>query len=133
MTLASGSKLGPYEIGGPLGAGGMGEVYRARDTRLSREVAIKILPATFFEDAQRLNRFGQEARVLSALNHPKLLAIYDVGSHERIHYFVPELLEGQTLRACLLEGKPPLRRYSTTQCKSPRASQPLTKRVLCTA
>jgi eukaryotic-like serine/threonine-protein kinase len=110
MTLASGSNLGPYEIVGPLGAGGMGEVYRARDTRLSREVAIKILPATFSDDAQRLNRFEQEARVLSALNHPNLLGVYDVGSHERIHYFVSELLEGQTLRASLLEGKPPLRK-----------------------
>jgi eukaryotic-like serine/threonine-protein kinase len=110
MTLASGSKLGPYEIVGPLGAGGMGEVYRARDTRLGREVAIKILPSVFSEDAQRLNRFEQEARVLSALNHPNLLGIHDVGSHERIHYFISELLEGQTLRDCLKEGKLPLRK-----------------------
>jgi eukaryotic-like serine/threonine-protein kinase len=110
MTLASGSKLGPYEIVGPLGAGGMGEVYRARDTRLGREVAIKILPSTFSEDSQRLSRFEQEARFLSALNHVNLLGIHDVGSHESIHYFVSELLEGQTLRTYLLEGKPPLRK-----------------------
>jgi eukaryotic-like serine/threonine-protein kinase len=110
MPLSPGVRLGPYEILDAIGAGGMGEVYRGRDTRLGREVAIKILPSTFSEDAQRLNRFEQEARVLSALNHANLLSIYDVGSHQRIHYFVCELLEGQTLRASLLEGKPPLRK-----------------------
>ena len=80
MALTSGTKLGPYEIQSPLGAGGMGEVYRARDTRLDRSVAIKILPAGFSSDADRLQRFQQEARVLSSLNHPNLLAVFDVGN-----------------------------------------------------
>ncbi len=98
MTLASGTKLGPYEIQSPLGAGGMGEVYRARDTRLAREVAIKVLPEAFARDADRLQRFEHEARVLSTVNHPKILAIHDVGSQGDLHYLVSELLEGQTLR-----------------------------------
>ena len=98
MTLASGTKLGPYEIQSPLGAGGMGEVYRARDTRLAREVAIKVLPEAFARDADRLQRFEHEARVLSTVNHPNILAIHDVGSQGDLHYLVSELLEGQTLR-----------------------------------
>ncbi len=80
MTLASGSKLGPYEIVGPLGAGGMGEVYRARDTRLERSVAIKVLPAAFSGDADRKQRFEREARTISSLNHLNICALYDVGS-----------------------------------------------------
>lgn len=98
MTLTSGSRLGPYEIAGPLGAGGMGEVYRARDTRLAREVAIKVLPEAFARDADRLQRFEHEARVLSTVNHPNILAIHDVGAQGDIHYLVSELLEGETLR-----------------------------------
>ncbi|MGA8308901.1 MAG: protein kinase, partial [Terriglobales bacterium] len=82
MTLACGTKLGPYEIVGPLGAGGMGEVYRARDSRLGREVAIKVLPASFCSDLDRLRRFEQEARAASALNHPNIIAVYDIGTHE---------------------------------------------------
>jgi serine/threonine protein kinase len=77
MTLASGSKLGPYEIQSSLGAGGMGEVYRARDTRLGRDVALKILPESFARDTDRLHRFEQEARAVAALNHPNILAIFD--------------------------------------------------------
>src|SRR6266849_3993862 len=96
--LNAGTKLGPYEIQSPLGAGGMGEVYRARDTRLDRTVAIKILPAVFSSDADRLQRFEHEARVLSSLNHPNLLAIHDVGAQDGVHYLVSEFLEGQTLR-----------------------------------
>ncbi len=96
--IASGTKLGPYEIVAPIGAGGMGEVYRARDTRLSREVAIKVLPAEFTRDAERLRRFEQEARAASALNHPNILTIFDIGSHEGVPYVVYELLEGATLR-----------------------------------
>ena len=110
MALASGSKLGPYEILNPLGAGGMGEVYRARDTRLGRDVAIKILPQYLAEDASRSQRFEQEARVLSALNHPNLLAIYDVGTQDGVHYLVSELLEGETLRQRLSEGTLPQRK-----------------------
>ena len=110
MTLASGTKLGPYEIVSPLGAGGMGEVYRARDTRLDRNVAIKILPSTFSADSDRLHRFQHEARVLSALNHPNLLAIYDVGTQDETYYFVSELLEGESLRQRLGEGPLSLRK-----------------------
>jgi serine/threonine protein kinase len=98
MALTSGTKLGPYEIVTPLGAGGMGEVYRARDKRLNRTVAIKILPEAFASEADRLQRFEHEARILSTLNHPNLLAIYDVGAQDGIHYLVSEFLEGQTLR-----------------------------------
>lgn len=98
MALTSGTKLGPYEIESSLGAGGMGEVYRARDTRLDRTVAIKVLPESLAKDNERLLRFEQEARVLSTLNHPNLLAIYDVGTQGGTHYLVSEYLEGQTLR-----------------------------------
>ena len=80
--LRSGTRLGPYEILALLGAGGMGEVYRARDTRLGRDVAIKVLPAEFASDPDRLRRFEQEARAVAALNHPNILAIHDIGTHE---------------------------------------------------
>ena len=107
MALSLGTKLGPYEIVAPLGAGGMGEVYRARDTRLNRDVAIKILPAAFSDDAHCLGRFEREARILSTLNHPNLLSIYDVGSQNSIHYLVSELLSGESLRHRIQEGKIP--------------------------
>jgi eukaryotic-like serine/threonine-protein kinase len=110
MVLTSGTKLGPYEIQAPLGAGGMGEVYRARDPRLDRSVAIKILPAGFSSDADRLQRFQQEARVLSSLSHPNLLAIFDVGNQNGSHYLVSELLEGESLRERLNAGPLPLRK-----------------------
>ena len=116
MTLVAGAKLGPYEIVAPLGAGGMGEVYRARDTRLGREVAIKVLPEGFAQDPERLQRFEQEARVLGALNHPNLLAIFDVGSKDGLKYLVSEFLEGKTLREHLNGGALPQRKvveYST--------------------
>jgi eukaryotic-like serine/threonine-protein kinase len=98
MALASGAHLGPYEIVALIGAGGMGEVYRAKDERLGREVAIKVLPAAFSADANRLSRFQHEARAASALNHPNILAIYDVGTQDGSPYLVSELLEGDTLR-----------------------------------
>ncbi len=104
MTLTSGEKLGPYEILSPLGAGGMGEVYRARDTRLGREVAIKVLPESFASDADRLRRFEQEARTVAALNHPNILGVYDIGQHQGSPYMVSELLEGETLREKMQEG-----------------------------
>jgi Tol biopolymer transport system component len=104
MTLIPGSKLGPYEILGPLGAGGMGEVYRARDTRLGREVALKVLPESFSRDADRLRRFEQEARAVAALNHPNILAIHDIGEQDGSPFIVSELLEGSTLRAELDRG-----------------------------
>ena len=98
MALAAGTRIGPYEIAALLGVGGMGEVYRARDTRLAREVAIKVLPTSFAGDADRLRRFEQEARATGLLNHPNILQVHDVGSHEGAPYVVSELLEGETLR-----------------------------------
>jgi Tol biopolymer transport system component len=105
MTLSAGSKLGPYEILGQIGAGGMGEVYRAKDPRLGREVAIKVLPPSFSQDADRLRRFEQEARAAGVLNHPNITAVYDIGSHDDAPYVVQELLEGETLRSALASGK----------------------------
>ena len=98
MSLASGTRLGPYEILSLLGVGGMGEVYRARDPRLGRDVAIKVLPTAFSADPDRLRRFEQEARAAAALNHPNILAVYDIGTHNGAPYIVSELLEGETLR-----------------------------------
>jgi len=98
MSLSQGDRLGRYEILGPIGAGGMGEVWRARDTELDRQVAVKILPESFASDEDRLERFHREAKALAALSHPNLLDIYDVGSTDGIHYAVTELLEGDTLR-----------------------------------
>jgi hypothetical protein len=98
MPLTSGTKIGPYEIVSLLGAGGMGEVYRAHDSRLRREVALKILPPSFARDADRLRRFEQEARAVGALNHPNILAIFDVGTQDGAPYLVSELLEGESLR-----------------------------------
>src|SRR5512140_2880288 len=99
---ATGTRLGPYEILGPLGSGGMGEVYRARDARLGREVAIKVLPEAFARDPDRLARFEREARAIAALSHPGLLAIHDFGTTpDGVAYSVTELLEGETLRARL--------------------------------
>src|SRR5690348_3336242 len=105
-----GTSLGPYEILGSIGAGGMGEVYRARDPRLGREVAIKILPSQFSADSERLRRFEQEARAAAALNHPNILAIYDLGQSNGSPYIVSELLEGESLRDRLRSGPLPLRK-----------------------
>src|SRR5215831_4504631 len=110
MPLQPGSRLGPYEIVAPIGAGGMGEVYRAKDPRLGRDVAIKVLPASFSADADRLRRFEQEARAAGILNHPNLTAVHDIGSHDGAPYVVQELLEGETLRSVLSGGKLSLRR-----------------------
>ncbi len=103
--IGAGTRLGPYEILSPLGAGGMGEVYRARDSRLGREVAIKVLPASFSNDPDRLRRFEQEAKAAGLLNHPNITAVYDIGTHEGAPYVVTELLEGETLRAALAGGR----------------------------
>jgi eukaryotic-like serine/threonine-protein kinase len=110
MTLAPGTKLGPYEIVAPIGAGGMGEVYRAKDTRLGRDVALKILPESFAREADRLRRFEQEARAVAALNHPNILAIHDIGQHNGTPFLVSELLEGESLRSALDRGALPQRK-----------------------
>ncbi len=108
--LAPGTRLGSYEVLAPLGAGGMGEVYRARDTRLGRDVAIKVLPASFASDPERLRRFEQEARAVAALNHPNILAVYDIGTEAGAPFLVTELLEGETLRERLKVGPLPVRK-----------------------
>ena len=113
MTLSAGSRLGPYEIVAPLGAGGMGEVYRARDPRLGRDVAVKVLPEAARTDNDRLARFEQEARAVAALSHPNVLAIFDIGIGEP-PFLVTELLEGETLRALLSRG--PLSPQRTIDC-----------------
>jgi serine/threonine protein kinase/Tol biopolymer transport system component len=105
VTLAAGSRLGPYEILGQIGAGGMGEVYRARDPRLGRDVAIKVLPASLSSDSDRLKRFEQEAKAAGILNHPNITVVYDIGSHDGAPYVVQELLEGETLRSELAGGR----------------------------
>jgi serine/threonine protein kinase len=110
MALTPGTKIGPYEIVAPLGAGGMGEVYRARDTRLGRDVAVKVLPERLARDADALRRFETEARAIAALNHPNILSIHDIGTHEGAPYLVSECLEGQSLRQELSGGVLPLRR-----------------------
>jgi hypothetical protein len=104
LTLLAGVRVGPYEVLGPLGAGGMGEVYRARDPRIGREVAIKVLPEAAAADPERLRRFEQEARAAGALSHPSVLTVFDVGLHEGAPYLVFELLEGETLRERLSSG-----------------------------
>src|SRR5215467_7544486 len=108
MALSSGTKLGPYEIQSPLGAGGMGEVYRARDTRLERSVAIKILPAHFSTDPVRKQRFEREAKTISSLNHPHICVLHDIGSQDGIDYLVMECVEGETLAKRLEKGPLPL-------------------------
>jgi len=110
MPLPSGARLGPYEILSALGAGGMGEVYRARDARLGRDVAVKVLHAGMSTDADRLRRFEQEARAAAALNHPNILAVHDLGSYEQAPYIVSELLEGRSLRELLRGGPVPSRK-----------------------
>src|SRR5262245_60730730 len=110
MPAANGSRIGRYEITAFLGSGAMGEVYRASDERLGRDVAVKLLPTMFSADGERLKRFDQEARAAGALNHPNVLAIFDTGAHEGAPYIVSELLEGSTLRARLEPGALPVRK-----------------------
>src|SRR5215510_13099700 len=110
MAIKAGSRLGPYEVASPLGAGGMGEVYRARDARLHRDVALKVLPEAVASDASRLHRFEKEARSASALNHPNIVTIYDIGSADTVSYIAMELVEGKTLRELLFGGALSLRK-----------------------
>ena len=108
MSLNAGTRLGPYEILSAAGAGGMGEVYRARDTRLDRTVAIKILPDHLADRADLRERFDREARAIAGLNHPHICTLYDVGHQDGIDYLVMEYLEGETLAQRLLQGPLPL-------------------------
>ena len=110
MSLPAGSRLGPYEILAPIGAGGMGEVYRARDTKLDRDVAVKVLPAALTKDPAALARFEREAKAVAALSHPNILAVHDFGEADGTRYAVMELLEGETLRQRLSEGLLPPRK-----------------------
>src|SRR5450759_2124467 len=110
MTLAVGTRLGTYEILSPLGAGGMGEVYRAKDSRLERVVALKVLPEQFFTDKERVARFEREAKLLAALNHPGIAAVYSFEESGGRHVLVMELLEGETLRERLRAGPLPVRK-----------------------
>ena len=124
MALTAGMMLGQYEILEPLGAGGMGEVYRARDTRLNRDVAIKVLPDFLTSDRRRMQRFEEEARAAAALNHPNILAVYQMGTHEDQQYMVSELLEGETLWDRLRRGPLPV----TQSDRLWRADRPRTGR-----
>jgi eukaryotic-like serine/threonine-protein kinase len=108
MALTAGDRVGPYQIISPVGSGGMGEVYRAKDPRLGRDVAVKVLPAQFSVDADRLRRFEQEARAAAALNHPNILAVHDIGRRDGAPYIGSELLEGQTLRDAFRHGALPV-------------------------
>ena len=107
MSLSRADRIGPYQILDRIGAGGMGEVYRARDTRLGRDVALKVLGEGVEHDADSIARFQQEARLAGSLNHPNVLTVYDVGEHERKPFLVCELLEGETLRELLNAGRLP--------------------------
>src|SRR5262245_47258350 len=108
MPLSAGTRLGPYEILSPLGKGGMGEVYRARDPRLCRDVAIKTLPAIYAAEVEWLVRFRREARALAALNHPNIAVIHGLEEAEGVHYLVMELVGGTTLSECLRRGAIPV-------------------------
>src|SRR5947207_13476160 len=108
MSIPTGTRFGHYEIRSKLGAGGMGEVYLAEDTRLGRKVAVKTLPAEYTADADRVRRFEQEARAASALNHPNIVTILDIGEVNGIHFMAHEYVEGDSLRKRLSEGKPSL-------------------------
>src|SRR5215470_9903954 len=107
MPLASGTKLGPYEIVAPLGAGGMGEVYRARDSRLDREVALKVLPAKLSSDASLKQRLEREAKAVSKLSHPHICALHDIGHQDDVDFLVMEFLDGETLEQRLFKGPLP--------------------------
>ena len=134
MTFSVGARLGPYEIVAPLGAGGMGEVYRARDCRLGRDVAIKALPAAFAADPERLARFRREAQTLASLNHPNIAAIYGLEEASGAPHLVLELVEGETLAARLLRaGRCRRARRSRSASRSPRRSRPRTSAASCIA
>ena len=133
MTLAAGSRLGPYEILAPLGAGGMGEVYKAKDTRLERTVAIKVLPQHMSASAEVRERFEREAKMISQLSHPHICALYDVGREGDVEYLVMEYLEGETLSDRLAKGPLPLEATLRSGRTSPMRSTRRTVTGSCIA
>jgi serine/threonine protein kinase len=133
VTLSAGTKLGPYAILRQLGAGGMGEVYRARDERLGREVAIKVLPAAASSDEDRLRRFEKEARSASSLNHPNIVTVYDVGDSDGVSYIAMELVAGRTLRELLADGALPLKRVLSIAAQVADGLAARTPPASCTA
>ena len=122
MALTPGTKLGPYEVAAPLGAGGMGEVYRAKDTRLGRDVAIKVLPQHLSDDADIRARFEREARTISSLNHPNICTLFDVGREGDTDYLVMELIVGETLADRLRKGPVATPRCCASARRSPTRS-----------
>ncbi len=132
MPLTPGEKVGPYEVISQLGEGGMGEVYRANDSRLHRAVALKVISLSG-SGGDRARRFEQEARSIAALNHPNIVAIYDVGTHAESPFLVTELLEGETLRERIRRGPMPVRKPSKSPCRLRRRSQPPTSAASCIA
>jgi serine/threonine protein kinase len=126
MTLKSGVQLGPYTVIGPVGAGGMGEVYQARDTRLDRSVAIKVLPSLVAADPLRRKRFEREARLVSQLNHPHVCALYDIGQDLGIDFIVMEFVEGETLADRIANGPIPV--SEVKRCPSSFKSQKRSRR-----
>jgi serine/threonine protein kinase len=120
VPLSIGARLGPYEVLSPQGTGGTGEVYRARDTRLSREVAIKVLPAELSSDAERLKRFEKEARSASSLNHPNIVTIYDIGSEGGVSWIAMEKVEGTSLTELLVAGALSLKKLFQVAPRLPR-------------
>ena len=129
MTLQPGHKLAYYEILEPIGKGGMGEVYRAKDSKLGRDVAIKVLPDEFAQDEERLRRFRREAKVLASLNHPNIASIYGLEQSGQTRYLVLELVPGETLASGSHEDRFLLRRRSTSQPRLPRHSRRRTNRA----
>ena len=132
LTLPAGTRLGPYEILSPLGAGGMGEVYKARDTRLERTVAVKVLPSHMSASADVRQRFEREAKTISQLSHPHICALYDVGREGETEYLVMEYLEGETLSDRLAKGRLPWSRRCGTESRSRTRWTRRTGRGSCT-
>ena len=133
LGLTAGTRLGPYEIVAPLGAGGMGEVYRAHDERLRRDVAIKVVTAARADDPDHVRRLEQEGQTLGSLNHPNILAVYDIGTRDGALYVVSELLEGKRCASTSPPDRFRCRRRSTSPCRSASVSRPRTRRGSCTA
>ena len=127
MSLTPGTRLGACEVKDSLGAGGMGEVYRARDTRLNRDVAIKVLPDLFATDPERLARFEREAQVLASLNHPHIAQIYGIEESRGVRALIMELVEGETWRSCIARGPVPTDRRCRSHARLPTRSKRRTR------